>query len=137
MRAMTATSELESVVAAQAREPNSGLIVTPGSFMDVHRAEVTSLAARFRTRTATIRQPPRKPEISLPKLRFSTCYTGSILVKPVTLPPGREKLATKPLATGSDTVAKMMGMVRVSCSSAAVVGVMCERMGGLLSYGNV
>jgi putative tryptophan/tyrosine transport system substrate-binding protein len=41
------TSELESVVAAQAREPNSGLIVTPDSFMDVHRAEITSLAARF------------------------------------------------------------------------------------------
>jgi putative ABC transport system substrate-binding protein len=41
------TSELESVVAAQAREPNSGLIVTPDSFMDVHRVEVTSLAARF------------------------------------------------------------------------------------------
>jgi len=41
------TSELESVVAAQGREPNSGLIVTPDSFMDVHRAEVTSLAARF------------------------------------------------------------------------------------------
>jgi ABC-type uncharacterized transport system substrate-binding protein len=42
------TSELESVVAAQAREPNSGLIVTPDSFMDVHRAAVTSLAARYR-----------------------------------------------------------------------------------------
>ena len=41
------TSELESFVAAWAREPNSGLIVTPDSFMDVHRAEVTSLAARF------------------------------------------------------------------------------------------
>jgi ABC-type uncharacterized transport system substrate-binding protein len=41
------TSELESVIAAQARETNSGLIVTPDSFMDVHRAELTSLAARF------------------------------------------------------------------------------------------
>jgi putative tryptophan/tyrosine transport system substrate-binding protein len=40
-------SELESVVAAQAREPNSGLIVTPDSFLDVHRTEVTSLAARY------------------------------------------------------------------------------------------
>jgi putative ABC transport system substrate-binding protein len=40
--------ELESVVAAQAREPNSGLIVTPDSFMDVHRAEITSLAAHYR-----------------------------------------------------------------------------------------
>jgi putative tryptophan/tyrosine transport system substrate-binding protein len=40
-------SELESVVAAHAREPNSGLIVTPEAFMNVHRAEVTSLAARY------------------------------------------------------------------------------------------
>jgi putative ABC transport system substrate-binding protein len=42
------TSELESVVAAQAREPNSGLVGMPDSFMDVHRADVTSLAARYR-----------------------------------------------------------------------------------------
>jgi putative tryptophan/tyrosine transport system substrate-binding protein len=41
------TSELESVVAAQAREPNSGLIVMPEAFMNVHRAEVTSLAAHY------------------------------------------------------------------------------------------
>jgi putative ABC transport system substrate-binding protein len=40
-------SELESVVATLAREPNSGLIVTPDSFLDVHRAEVTTLAARY------------------------------------------------------------------------------------------
>jgi putative tryptophan/tyrosine transport system substrate-binding protein len=42
------TSELESVVATQARRPNSGLIVMPDGFMNVHRAEVTSLAARYR-----------------------------------------------------------------------------------------
>jgi putative tryptophan/tyrosine transport system substrate-binding protein len=42
------TSELESIVAAQAREPNSGLIVTPDSFTHVHRAEITPLAARYR-----------------------------------------------------------------------------------------
>jgi putative ABC transport system substrate-binding protein len=42
------TSELESVVAAQAREPNSGLAVMPEAFMNVHRAEVTSLAAHYR-----------------------------------------------------------------------------------------
>jgi putative tryptophan/tyrosine transport system substrate-binding protein len=40
-------SELESVVAAQAREPNSGLIVMPDSFTDTHRVEITSLAARY------------------------------------------------------------------------------------------
>jgi putative tryptophan/tyrosine transport system substrate-binding protein len=38
---------LESVVAAQAREPNSGLIVMPEAFMNVHRAEITSLAAHY------------------------------------------------------------------------------------------
>jgi putative ABC transport system substrate-binding protein len=42
------TSELESVIAAQAREPNGGLITMPDPFLNVHRAEVTSLAARHR-----------------------------------------------------------------------------------------
>jgi putative tryptophan/tyrosine transport system substrate-binding protein len=42
------TSELESVFAAQTREPNTGLVVMPDSFLVVHRAEVTSLAARYR-----------------------------------------------------------------------------------------
>ena len=42
------TSELESVVAAQAREPNGGLIVMPDGFLIAHRAEITSLAARYR-----------------------------------------------------------------------------------------
>jgi putative ABC transport system substrate-binding protein len=42
------TSELESVVAAQARRPNCGLIVMTDSFTTAHRAEITSLAARYR-----------------------------------------------------------------------------------------
>jgi putative ABC transport system substrate-binding protein len=42
------TSELESVVAMLARDPDSGLIVMPEAFMNVHRAEVISLAARYR-----------------------------------------------------------------------------------------
>ena len=42
------TSELESVVAAQAREPNGGLIVMPDTFMNAHRVEITALAARYR-----------------------------------------------------------------------------------------
>jgi putative ABC transport system substrate-binding protein len=40
--------ELDSVVAAQAHEPNSGIIVMPDSFMHIHRVEITSLAARYR-----------------------------------------------------------------------------------------
>jgi putative tryptophan/tyrosine transport system substrate-binding protein len=39
--------ELESVVAAHAREPNGGLIVMPDGFLNVHRAEVVLLAARY------------------------------------------------------------------------------------------
>ena len=39
-------SELESVIAAQARAPNGGLIAMPDSFLNAHRAEATSLAAR-------------------------------------------------------------------------------------------
>jgi putative ABC transport system substrate-binding protein len=42
------TSELESVVAAQAREPNGGLVVIPDLFTRAHRTEITSLAARYR-----------------------------------------------------------------------------------------
>ena len=42
------TSELEAVVVAQAREPNGGLVVIPDVFLNAHRAEVISLAARYR-----------------------------------------------------------------------------------------
>ena len=42
------TSEFESVVAAQAHEPNGGLIVMPDTFMTEHRSEIASLAARQR-----------------------------------------------------------------------------------------
>jgi putative ABC transport system substrate-binding protein len=42
------TSELESVVAARAREPNGGFIVMPEPFTIAHRLEITSLAARYR-----------------------------------------------------------------------------------------
>jgi ABC-type uncharacterized transport system substrate-binding protein len=41
-------SEFESVVAAQAREPNGGLIVAPDVFLNAHRAEISLLAARYR-----------------------------------------------------------------------------------------
>ena len=42
------TSELESVVAALAREPNGGLVVMTDTFTSVHRGEITALAARYR-----------------------------------------------------------------------------------------
>jgi ABC-type uncharacterized transport system substrate-binding protein len=42
------TSTLESVVAAQAREPNGGLIVLPDTFMNARHRQVASLAAHYR-----------------------------------------------------------------------------------------
>jgi putative ABC transport system substrate-binding protein len=41
------TSEMESYIAAQASAPGGGLLALPDSFMDVHSAEVTSLADRY------------------------------------------------------------------------------------------
>jgi putative ABC transport system substrate-binding protein len=40
--------ELESLVTIQAREPNSGLVVMPDAFTQLHRAEIVSLAVRYR-----------------------------------------------------------------------------------------
>ena len=39
--------EVEHLLATRAREPNSGLVVIPDNFTINHRAEITSLAARF------------------------------------------------------------------------------------------
>jgi putative tryptophan/tyrosine transport system substrate-binding protein len=41
-------SELESAIAAQAREANAGIVVMPEAFTLAHRAEITKLAARYR-----------------------------------------------------------------------------------------
>jgi ABC-type uncharacterized transport system substrate-binding protein len=41
-------AELESVITAQAQQPNSGLIVMPDGFNINHRREITSMAARYR-----------------------------------------------------------------------------------------
>jgi putative ABC transport system substrate-binding protein len=41
-------SELETVIAAQARLPNSGLVVMPDTFTSAHRTQITALATRYR-----------------------------------------------------------------------------------------
>jgi putative ABC transport system substrate-binding protein len=41
-------SEFESVIAAHARKPNGGMVLIPDGFLNVHRAEIISLAARYR-----------------------------------------------------------------------------------------
>src|SRR5262245_4694676 len=42
------SSDIEPVLAAQARDPNGGLIVMPDAFLNTHREAITSLAARYR-----------------------------------------------------------------------------------------
>ena len=41
------TSDMETVIVKQAGTPNGSLLALPDSFMDVHRVEVASLAARY------------------------------------------------------------------------------------------
>jgi putative tryptophan/tyrosine transport system substrate-binding protein len=41
-------TDLESIVAAESRIPNGGLVVIPDGFLNVHRAEIVELAARYR-----------------------------------------------------------------------------------------
>jgi ABC-type uncharacterized transport system substrate-binding protein len=50
VRAMT---ELDTIIAAQARDPNGGLVAMPDGFMFAHHAEIASLAARYRLPTVT------------------------------------------------------------------------------------
>src|SRR5215470_7475215 len=66
--------------------------------------------------------------ISLSSSTHLPVCVGSETLKPVTLPPGREKLATKPMPSGSESAGKMMGMVRVCSSNAAVLRVVLETM---------
>ena len=42
------SSDIGPVLAAQARDPNGGLIVMPDAFLNAHREAITSLAARYR-----------------------------------------------------------------------------------------
>jgi putative ABC transport system substrate-binding protein len=40
--------ELDTLLGAQAREPNGGVIAMPDGFLSAHRAEITSMAVRYR-----------------------------------------------------------------------------------------
>jgi putative ABC transport system substrate-binding protein len=40
--------EIESRIAIQTREPNSGLVVMPDAFTELHRAEIVALSVRYR-----------------------------------------------------------------------------------------
>jgi hypothetical protein len=48
--------------------------------------------------------------------------------KPVMLPPGRARLATRPVPTGSPITAGTIGMTEVACCAAATSAVPCVTM---------
>src|SRR5262249_16315888 len=52
----------------------------------------------------------------------------SYSMKPVTLPPGRASVSTKPAPTRSATCTNTIGTVRVACSSGSVVALLTARM---------
>jgi hypothetical protein len=54
-------------------------------------------------------------------------------VRPVALPPGRARLATRPLATGFPAIGKTIGMADVACFAAMTAGVPCVTMMSTLS----
>jgi hypothetical protein len=56
--------------------------------------------------------------------------------RPVTLPPGLARLATRPVPTGSPAVAKTIGMTNVACFAARTGGVECVTMTSTLSRTN-
>src|SRR6266511_2514661 len=70
------------------------------------------IAARLRLGAISLSSSSHLPPIEL-----------SMLMKPVMLPPGRDRLATKPSPTGSDAAAMTTGIVRVIRCTAAVTGV--------------
>jgi hypothetical protein len=53
---------------------------------------------------------------------------ASMFMNPVIFPPGRGKLATNPLPTGSETTTNTIGIVLVSRCSAATTSVVCPRI---------
>jgi hypothetical protein len=58
--------------------------------------------------------------------------SGATLLLPVTFPPGRARLATKPMPTGSDTATMMIGMVEVARRAAITGGVAQATMMSML-----
>src|SRR6516225_4480890 len=83
------------------------------------------IANRLRPGTSSRNSPTFLPAVS-----------GVSLDRPVMLPPGRGKLATTPLPTGSPAVANTIGIIDVACFAASTGGVLCVTITSTLSRTN-
>ena len=80
----------------------------------------TEWGAVFGLNIAAMRTVPGA--ISFSSCRHLPAKGGSKLLKPVMLPPGLDRLATKPSPTGSPIPANTIGIDCVACFRARVVG---------------
>jgi hypothetical protein len=64
--------------------------------------------------------------VSLSSSRRLPLSSGARMLWPVMFPPECDKLATKPVPTGSPTYANTMGMLPVTAFTAAVAGVVWQ-----------
>jgi hypothetical protein len=89
-------------------------------------------------RIISITQDPHLAEVAKDLTQEFETFGGKLgsCDKPVTLPPGRAKLLTKPLPTGSPTTANTTGMVDVACLAASAAGVATVTMTSTLSRTN-
>ena len=75
------------------------------------------------------RRSPTRASLGTASLSISSLLvfsSGDKLESPVTLPPGRARLATKPAPTGSAAVVITMGMVVVALFAANAGAVPCD-----------
>src|SRR5262249_40456962 len=85
---------------------------------------------------AQIANRRRPGMISRKSWSFLPAVSGAWLDSPVTLPPGRARLATIPLRTGSPAVANTIGISDVACFAARGGGVLCVTITSTLSRTN-
>src|SRR5215471_7830341 len=90
-----------------------------------HGARIAALA-----KIANLRRPGTASRKSSRRL---AAVSPNWFDKPVRLPPGRARLATRPVLTGSFTVAKTIGIIAVACFAAIAAGVVDATMRSTLS----
>ena len=118
-----------------ARESRHGALNLSG-VAHVDRAHLHPKRWRYGLDRAKLADPGRLPGISndcgagyvwrdlLEQLQPFSAQTVFHTIKPVVFPPGRARLSTKPLPTGSMTVTNTIGTVRVASCKAASAGLL-------------
>jgi hypothetical protein len=92
------------------------------NFCEAVSAERTNARAKVEAGLNKVATRVTRGAISLSSSTHFPPMVVSKFVKPLVLPPGRARLATKPRSTGSLTPVKAIGIVRVACCAAVNAG---------------